>query len=133
MVGALEELKMTDADKRRFEVASGYADLSMWEECWQAIEELEEGRLEPEVMMLRLRVCVALEWWEMGENVAGFLASSERGKAKRSAAEYFHRRAQLMCRSGKIEAARREVARAVAAWRDVRLEILEDDSLALIW
>lgn len=67
-------------------------------------------------MLLRLRAGEGMAHWEMGENIAGFLAAGGDAGAMEAAARFFHMLARQQCQTGQPELARESIKRAVTAW-----------------
>jgi hypothetical protein len=110
--------------------AEGLADLELWEDAWQALEELPpEERTAPEVSRLRLRCAMGLERWNAVQELAGHLAKGS-DDDRREAAGAFRVLAAVATRSRQIEAAKVLVRCAVEAWPDIRLAILDDPELS---
>lgn len=115
------------------EVAEGFADLGLWQEAWDAIEDLDpDARMSARVWRVRLRCCVALESWDMGETLAELLAQSEEEPDLAVAAGYFHARAVHLVKED-LAAAKEAVKRACAIWGPARIAVLEDSRLPLLW
>lgn len=118
----------------QLERAEGYIDLGMHEDAWNCLEELPAiDRVMPEVINLRLRICLALERWEMGASLANVLATSVSGDHRRNTAQFYHAYARHLCSTGMTVLAKEQVRLAVAAWEEIRREIVEDDKLEAIW
>lgn len=112
--------------------AEGFFELGMFEEAWNATEDLPPiDRVEPLVLELRLRVCTALSQWELGEHIANVLVSSaiEPEKCREACARFYHARARFLCETGDNEGARLAMRAASDAWPDIRLELVDDEWL----
>lgn len=57
--------------------AEGYADLGMWQEAWDSLDEVPPAeRATPAVMRIRIRCCAPLEAWGIGEEIAYLMGQS---------------------------------------------------------
>lgn len=100
--------------------AEGFAELGLWEDAWQAVEELPaEVRATPQSLRVRLRCCPALEAWEIGNHVANLLRDSD-GLDRECAARFFHELAKDHVRNERVEQVREAVAAAVDCWPEIR-------------
>lgn len=105
--------------------AEGFAELGLWEDAWQVLEELPaELRTCPAALRVRLRCCPALEAWEIGNHVAILLRDGV-ALDRKYAARFFHEVAKAHVRHGRIDEARDAVAAAVDCWPDIRLALLD--------
>ena len=106
------------------ENAEGYAKLGLWQDAWEAIEELpDDVRAGIDAMRLRLRCCAPLGAWDLGAELAYLLAEGNPPDRKAAAAFWL-----ALCREciEDTHTAQACVAAAVAAWPDCRLAILDD-------
>jgi hypothetical protein len=102
--------------------------------AWGRLEELEPiDRVEPETLALRLQLCADLERWEMGESILGVLATAEDETHRITCSEFLHAYARHLLTAGDTEKAKGAVGGAVKLWQPIRVEIVEDDALAVLW
>ena len=116
--------------------AEGYFDLGMFEDAWNATEELPPlDRVEPLVLELRLRILTATGQWDLGDHIANVLVCSdiEPEKCRETVARFRHAHARHLCESGLMVLAKEQVRLAVDAWEPIRAEIVEDDGLVAVW
>ena len=110
--------------------AERLADLELWEDAWQALEELPpEERSAPQVIRLRLECAIGLERWNMVKELAGHLAKGG-DDDRRAAATTLRVLAGVAIRSREIEAAKELVRLAIEAWPDARRDIIDDPELS---
>ena len=113
--------------------AQGYLDLGMHEDAWAATEDLPpEARTQPAVLELRLRILTSMEKWDLADELARVLWSSDMESHRTTVARFHHAHARALCAEGKVREARRAVRLAVEAWEPVRAEIVEDDGLEAV-
>lgn len=114
-------------------IATGYADLGMWLDAWESIEDApEDQRASPDALRLRLRCCVGTENWELGEHLARLLAEGAE-EDRQAAARYYHALARQEMAEGNPDFAKEAIRKAVAAWPEIRIEILDDPTLEAAW
>ena len=148
---------------KHLRAADGYLDLGMAIEAWDELESIEaEHRSFGEVLKIRLKVCRALEKWEIMSEIAQFLAKNEPDEsnhllnlafAKRrldgvESAEEIPAKAEvkfpedalikynLGCYravAGRIADARLALAEAFQKDPELRITALEDPDLVGIW
>ena len=110
--------------------AQGLADLELWEDVWEALEELPpEERTAPSVIRLRLDCAIGLERWDTARELATNLAKGA-DEDRRAAADAFRTLALVANKRRMIEAAKVLVRSAVEAWPGIRLAIRDDPELA---
>ena len=115
-------------------MAEGYIDLGMHEEAWACLEELPPiDRIMPEVIDLRVRICLAMERWEMGSHLANVLSTSVSEEYRKNVARFYHAYARHLCANGMAVLAKEQVRLAVEAWEGIRREIVKDDELDAVW
>jgi hypothetical protein len=108
----------------------GFADLSMWREAWEGLEELPaDQRVRPAALRIRLRCCPAVGAWGIGEQVADVLREGNRSD-KACAAGFFHMNARRLVGAGDKIAAAECIKAAVTALPECRQFILGDQNLA---
>ena len=108
----------------------GFADLCMWREAWEGLEELPpDQRATPAALRIRLRCCPAVGAWGIGEQVAGLLREGNRSD-KACAAGFFHMNARRLVGSGDRTAAAECIKAAVSVFPECRQFILGDQDLA---
>ena len=90
-------------------------------------------RVMPETLALRLQLCTDLERWEMGENILGVLATADDETHRITCAEWLHCYARHLVNTGEVEMAKQAVGEAVKLWQPIRVEVVEDDTLAVLW
>lgn len=110
--------------------AEGFADLEMWEDAWDALEELPAAeRALPAALRVRLRCCPALGAWEIGRHVAGVLRDGAEPD-RQAAARFFHAVALKWLAEGDQYAAGEAIKEAVKTWPEHRLALLDDPKLS---
>jgi len=109
--------------------AQGFADLGMWQDAWEAIEALPgSDRATPGVLRLRLRCCAHLDGWGTGSKIAKILEGGAEADRESAARFYLALAAREVTRGG-IPLAKDAVCRAVTAWPQIRLAVLDDPVL----
>jgi hypothetical protein len=113
--------------------AEGFADLGMWQEAWDTLEDLPaEERATPHALHIRLRCCPSLGAWEIGESVASLLRDGSPAD-RAAAANFYFRRAVLLTNQGRFSGAKEAIATAVEIWPDCRLDVLNDPGLSRLF
>ena len=114
--------------------ADGFADLGLPLEAWELLETLPPAdRMQPAVFAVRLKVCTALEKWELGMELVR-LIGPENEYAHRQPAGRFHlARACDLCGAGDVEGARAAVSALSKVWPVGRLLVLVEIRLAALW
>ena len=114
--------------------ADGLASLVLYEEAWEVLESLPASeRVRPALLLVRLKVCTALEKWELGMELVR-LIGPENEYAHRQPAGRFHlARACDLCGAGEVEGARAAVAALSTVWPEGRLLVLVEIRLAALW
>ena len=108
----------------------GFADLGMFREAWEAMEELPpDHRTDPHALRIRLRCCPPVGAWDIGEHVAGLLRDGER-LDKACAAGFYHANARRLLETGNRQGAADNIKAAVATFPECREIILLDPELA---
>ena len=109
--------------------AEGFADLGLWQEAWEALEELSaDQRATPAALRVRLCCCPARGAWEIGENVAGLLRDGDR-LDKACVAGFYHANARRLLEAGNRQGAADSIKAAVDTFPDCREAILLDSIL----
>lgn len=97
---------------------------------WEATEELEPiDRVMPETLDLRLRVCIALERWKMGEDISEVLSCADDRVHRITCAEYCVARAKHHAGLYDGDEVKRWCAAALRSWPDIASQIGEGDEL----
>lgn len=96
--------------------AEGFADLGLWHDAWEAIEELPPGdRPARQALLVWPRCCPPLGAWEIGASIAGLLQDGG-DDDRQHAAQFLHSLAVHQVSEGKPILARESIARAIACW-----------------
>lgn len=120
-----------ESPQELIEAATGYLELCMFSDAWETIESVPpEEKTTAEVLDVRLRILTALSQWELGEQIAALLVHAGENE-KKTVARFHLARSRVLYQSGQFDDSRKEVRKAVEAWRDVRLEMTDDDLKAL--
>ena len=107
--------------------ASGFADLGMWQEAWNAIEDAPaEDREKVEALRVRLRCCAPLGAWDIGVELARFLRDGNEEDRKAAALFWI-----ALAKHDKF-AAKDCLHAAIQAWPECRLAIIDDPELVLL-
>jgi len=110
--------------------AEGLAELELWQDAWDALEELPVlDRATPGALRVRLACCPALAAWDIGRQVAAILRVGEEPDRK-AAARFFHAVALKWLSEGDRYAAGEAIKEAVKTWPDYRNEILDHSGLS---
>jgi hypothetical protein len=103
----------------------------MFSEAWEATEELPpEDRTSEPALVIRLQILTALAQWDLGEHVASLLIHAGE-ESRQTVSRFHHARARCFYQSGDYDSARKEIRRAVDAWRGIQRELSDDDLNAL--
>lgn len=114
--------------------AEAYIFLGMHLEAWETLENLPAGeRLCLEVLKLRLKICTALEKWEMGETIAGVIEPIHPAEVRESAGQFYLAQATVLCSIGLIDQAKQAVVALSKVWPEGRISVLNCTSLEKIW
>ncbi len=125
-------MKMNTMNLDALNRAEGFCQLCLWQEAWNATEELQKcDKAHPEVAALRLRIVIKLAKWEVGEEVANMVSESPRIEFRRSAAQYFLGRAREIYLDGDRSEARFQFQKAINAWPGIDREFTERDRVEL--
>lgn len=110
--------------------AQGLAELELWDDAWQALDELPpEDQLDPRVIRLRLECAIGMERWNTVMELAGHLSRGD-DQDRLAAAAGFRLLAVVAIQSRHIDTAKDLVARAIEAWPDSRRDMEDDPELA---
>lgn len=156
-------MPLEEADQRHLTAADGYVDLGMRLDANAELEEIDpEVRHLPEVLDVRLKICSALEKWDLMQVVASKLASydpdhiqwtvswafaTRRAVGIAAAREILlaaverHPNAAVLhynlacyeCRLGDVEVAKARLHHAFKLDAKFRLLALDDEDLAPLW
>lgn len=112
-----------------FERAARFASLAKWTEALEVLEDLPaEERMRPEVLMLRLRCCVGLEKWALGDALAELLRMGT-PEQREGAARFWHALARAEMKAENFDFAKTEIRKALAAWPEILPELQADSVL----
>lgn len=110
--------------------AEGLAELGLWQDAWEALEELQTpDRALPHALRVRLACCPSLGAWEVGRHIADLLRDGSEAD-RQAAAQYFHAVDLKWLAEGYCYAAGQAIKEAVKTWRDHRLAVLDDPRFA---
>ncbi|MEM6822238.1 MAG: hypothetical protein AAF558_09880 [Verrucomicrobiota bacterium] len=127
---------MKDAEQLLLE-AEVFVELHMYEDAWNRIEEIApEDKTEASVLVLRLRILTALSQWDLGHEIARLLHRSfaKEDPLREFVARFYHARARCCAELNSYEEARKWMRSASEAWKDIRLKLVDDESLqAALW
>jgi len=117
-------------ERMSVEAAQGYIELGLFQEAWEAIEELDtDERMTPLAIHIRLHCAIHFEKWDMTETLAALLTHGDE-EDRLVAANTFKMLAVIACRLGDTQRARSCVTTAIEAYPDIRIEIIEDELLS---
>ncbi|CAN5292949.1 hypothetical protein BH23VER1_BH23VER1_12400 [soil metagenome] len=103
-------------------------------DSWATLEALEPiERATPDVSDLRCRICIALERWELGTELAAVLAFAVDVGHHVTAAEFYVAHARERASWDDVDGVRELVGRAVSCCRPIRLQILNDHDLMRLY
>lgn len=104
--------------------AEGFAELGMWQDCWEAINELSGGEKSGrEAERLRLRCCGPLQAWDLGAKLA-YRLGQRLVEDRRAAAGFW-----LALGRADFALAHDCISAAVNAWPECREEVIGDPVL----
>jgi len=110
--------------------AEGYAELGLWQDAWEAIEELPgDLRAGVDSMRLRLRCCSKVGAWDIGAELACLLGEGKPPDRRAAAAFWMALGRECIEDS---ETAQACIDAAINAWPNCRSEILDDPELSRI-
>jgi len=69
----------------------------------------------------------------MGENIIGVLACADDETHRITSAEFLHAHARHLVAAGDAEKAKQAIGHAVELWQPIRVEMIVDDALAVLW
>ena len=128
-VQALRESSRGASNSRVNDEASGFADLGMWQDAWEALEAMPaDQRGTPEALRVRLRCCPGVGAWDIGEHLAGLLRDGD-AIDREVSARFHHALAVYHARAGNVDAAKDAVRTASEVCPDIRLAMHEDPAL----
>jgi hypothetical protein len=106
------------------DLADGYLTLRMWEEAWNAIEDLPSyWKNHPDSLKRRIDALTGLGEWEKATTLAVDVVSIFSRRA-----DLWHRLARLQAHAGDFKAARGSVAKCVELDGQAKIEILRDEN-----
>jgi predicted Zn-dependent protease len=156
-------MTLSVADQARLTAAEGYAELGMWQDAWDELEEIApDQRHGPSIMTVRVTILLAMKRWESAAMIAESLITRGsmdgqlyldaayavrrsrslpeahalllRGEPLLSKQAVFHfNLACYECQLGNLEEAKRRLARAFALDAGYRLRALDDEDLQPLW
>lgn len=101
----------------------------MWEEAWDALDELPPTRQAAyQALRVRLKCCPFLGAWPIGEQVAILLSGGERPD-RAIAAAFFHLNARRLLEAGDRDGSRQNILAAVDTFPEWRRILLQDSEL----
>jgi hypothetical protein len=108
--------------------AEGFADLGMWEDAWEALDDAPgHERATPSALRVRLRCCAPLGAWGIGEEVAHLMGHSDKPEDLKMAADFW-----LDWGRYDPELAATCITAAISVWPECRAEILDDPLLGRV-
>ncbi|HEY1123975.1 MAG TPA: hypothetical protein VGE67_20315 [Haloferula sp.] len=111
-------------------VAEGYAELRMWREAWEVLDELPPTRRAScQALRVRLKCCPMVGAWKIGEQVAMLLRDGAR-RDRGSAAAFYHLNARRLLAAGDREGSKVNILAAVDTFPECRTVLLADRELA---
>ena len=118
--------------ERLFAEALGYVELGLFEEAWEALDELPpDEKTSPGVMRLRLPCALHFQRWDMVETLAEVLRYGDHDDQVIAAAT-FKTLAMIACRDERSKLAAHYIRTAVQVFPEIRLEILDDPTLSAL-
>lgn len=115
-----------------FERATNFASLGKWTEALETLEDLPaEERMKPDVLMLRLRCCVGLEKWALGDALAEMLRLGNPTN-REAAARFWHALARVEVEAENLDFAQAAIKKALVTWPEILPELQADPLLERI-
>ena len=93
----------------------------------------ELDRVEPPVVAMETRLCLAAGVWKRGINRAYIVEFADGDEYKITAAEFFAAYAGHLCETGQVERAKFYILEAAKVFPAIRMQMLEDPRLAPIF
>jgi len=118
-------------------LADAYAlrQLGQFEAAWLRLEQITHfiDRSNPQTLTLRVQLCANLGLWEMGLDFLPALAGAEDETHRLTCAEFLHGYARHLTATDDLDRALLALEQALALWPAIRIELVEDETLAPLW